>query len=139
VAYRLKEAEEDAGVPVTRMLPRALMVPPGIPEFLSRSRLLTPGPCRLEGRAWSGWGPVERVEVSVDGGESWALAELADPVSEHAWHGWSFRWDPEPGEHELCCRATDAAGNVQPLAAEWNLDGYCNNAVQRVRVVVGGP
>ena len=54
----------------------------------------------------------------------------------YAWCGFSYEWDAQPGEHELCCRATDAAGHTQPFDAEWNLGGYCNNAVQRVRVVV---
>jgi sulfane dehydrogenase subunit SoxC len=136
VAYHLRESEEEQGSPVTRILPRSLMVPPGIPEFLSRSRLLDPGRCRLEGRAWSGWGPIERVEVSVDGGGSWGDATLGDAPSEFAWRGWSFDWDAEPGEHELSCRATDATGHTQPLSPEWNYDGFCNNAVQRVRVTV---
>ena len=136
VAYHLRESEDEQGQPVTRILPRSLMVPPGIPEFLSRTRLVAAGPSVLEGRAWSGHGAVERVEVSTDGGESWADAELYEPVSEFAWRGWTYRWDTEPGEHELCCRATDAAGNVQPASPEWNFDGFCNNAVQRVHVSV---
>jgi hypothetical protein len=41
-----------------------------------------------------------------------------------------------PGEYELCCRATDAAGNGQPADVPWNLGGYANNAVQRVDVTV---
>jgi DMSO/TMAO reductase YedYZ molybdopterin-dependent catalytic subunit len=136
VAYHVRESEEEKGSPVTRMLPRSLMVPPGIPEFLSRTRFVQPGPCQLEGRAWSGWAPIARVEVSADGGETWADAELDEPVSEFAWRRWRYIWDAAPGEHELCCRATDEAGNVQPLAAEWNYDGVCNNGVQRVKVVV---
>ena len=64
VAYRVRESEEEQGTPVTRMQPRSLMVPPGIPEFLSRTRFVAPGVCRLEGRVWSGWAPVRRVEVS---------------------------------------------------------------------------
>ena len=43
-----------------------------------------------------------------------------------------------PGAHELCCRATDGAGNAQPLEPAWNLGGYANNEVQRVPVIVGG-
>jgi len=136
VAYRLRESEDEQGRPVTRILPRSLMVPPGIPEFLSRSRLVTAGRCVLEGRAWSGHGAVERVEFSTDGGRSWADAVLGEPVSEFAWRGWTYRWDAEPGEHELCCRATDSAGNTQPASPEWNFDGFCNNAVQRVHVTV---
>jgi hypothetical protein len=135
-AYRLRQSEDEAGTPVTRMLPRSLLVPPGIPEFLSRTRFVDAGPCLVEGRAWSGLGPIERVEVSADGGASWADAELDGALSPYAWAGWRFTWDAVPGEHELCCRATDAAGNTQPTEAEWNLDGYCNNAVQRVGVTV---
>jgi DMSO/TMAO reductase YedYZ molybdopterin-dependent catalytic subunit len=136
VAYYLRAVEEEQGEPVTRMLPRSLIVPPGIPDFLTRERFLAAGPCPLVGRAWSGWGPIERVEVSADGGRTWADAELDEAVSDFAWRGWSYAWDAEPGEHELSCRATDAAGKTQPAAPAWNLDGYCNNAVQRVRVVV---
>ena len=135
-AYRLRQSGDEVGTPVTRMLPRSLLVPPGIPEFLSRTRFVAAGPCALEGRAWSGWGPIERVEVSADGGETWAGAELGDAVSPYGWAGWRFAWDAVPGDHELCCRASDAAGNTQPSEAEWNLGGYCNNAVQRVSVTV---
>ncbi len=135
-AYHVRNAEDDPGTAITRMLPRSLMVPPGIPDFVTRTRFLEAGRCALEGRAWSGYGPIERVEVSVDGGETWDDATLGDAPSEFAWRGWSYDWDAEPGEHELCCRATDTTGRTQPSAPEWNVGGYCNNAVQRVRVLV---
>ena len=90
----------------------------------------------LEGRAWSGTPPVVRVEVSVDGGESWADAELEPAGSAFAWQGWRFEWDAVAGEHVLCCRATDTEGRTQPAEPEWNFDGFCNNVVQRVRAVV---
>ena len=134
--YRMRRSEDEVGEPVTRMLPRALMTPPGVPDFLTRRRFVEAGDQRLEGRAWSGRGPIERVEVSTDGGESWADAELGDAPGPHAWRGWSYGWRAEPGDHVLACRATDAAGNVQPLEPEWNLGGYANNAVQRIDVEV---
>ena len=138
VAYHLRDSEDDPGRPVTRILPRSLMIPPGIPDFLTRTRYLDPGPCLLAGRAWSGWAPVERVEVSPDGGETWADAELEPqrPTSPFAWQGWRFEWDARPGEHVLCCRATDTAGQTQPAEPVWNHDGFCNNVIQRVRVTV---
>jgi sulfane dehydrogenase subunit SoxC len=123
-------------VPVTRMLPRALMVPPGIPDFLTRERFVDERPHTLVGRAWSGYGEIVRVEVSDNGGTTWADATLEPPLGEYAWRGWSFEWDPTPGDYELSCRATDSAGNVQPLVGRWNHGGYSNNAVQRVRVKV---
>jgi DMSO/TMAO reductase YedYZ molybdopterin-dependent catalytic subunit len=136
VAYHIRDSDKERGQAVTRIRPRALMVPPGIPDFMTRTRFLEAGPCALEGRAWSGHAPIERVEVSVDGGRSWNDATLGEAPSEFAWRGWSYRWDARAGEHELCCRATDAAGNTQPPTPEWNYDGFCNNAVQRVRAVV---
>jgi DMSO/TMAO reductase YedYZ molybdopterin-dependent catalytic subunit len=134
--WQQAEAYTIDGVPVQRMLPRALLVPPGIPDFLSRERYVERGPQTLVGRAWSGLGAVTRVEVSDDGGATWNDAELDEPVGPYAWRGWSFLWEAHPGERELWCRATDAAGKTQPLEGTWNHGGYCNNAVQRVRVKV---
>jgi sulfane dehydrogenase subunit SoxC len=135
VAYRLYDADGAPGAPVTRMMPRSLTIPPGVPDFMSRERHVEPGPVTLRGRAWSGWGPIEQVEVSADGGATWADAELDTPLSDAAWRGWSYRWEATPGRHELCSRATDAPGNVQPLQPEWNLKGYANNAVDRIPVI----
>jgi DMSO/TMAO reductase YedYZ molybdopterin-dependent catalytic subunit len=136
-SYRLRQQEDEPGSPLMRMAPRSLMVPPGIPEFLSRDRVIDAGRCEIRGRAWSGEAEIVAVDVSTDGGESWAAAELGDAdLGRWAWRSWRFDWDAEPGEHELCCRARDAAENEQPTAPPWNLGGYKNNAVQRVSVTV---
>ena len=136
-SYRLRGDEHDAGIPLTRMLPRALMVPPGIPEFLTRERLLAPGDHVLQGRAWSGHAAIDRVEVSVDGGDTWEPAETRrDLDSDWAWCSWTYRWSATPGHYELRCRATDEAGNVQPLDSAWNVGGYANNSPQQVAVTV---
>jgi len=135
-AYRFRRSEGDEGVPVTRMQPRALMVPPGVPDFMTRRRFVEPGTIRLEGRAWSGLAPVAAVDVSADGGATWSGADLQHPPDPAAWAGWSFEWEAAEGDHELACRARDAHGNEQPLEPEWNVGGYSNNAVQRVAVTV---
>jgi DMSO/TMAO reductase YedYZ molybdopterin-dependent catalytic subunit len=137
ISYRLKHGESDDGVPLTRMVPRSLMVPPGVPDFFTRTRSMAAGECLLTGRAWSGEGPIAAVEVSTDDGATWVEAELDDaPATSGVWRGWRHRWDAVPGSHVLCSRAADAAGNRQPTLPEWNLGGYVNNAVQRVRVEV---
>jgi DMSO/TMAO reductase YedYZ molybdopterin-dependent catalytic subunit len=135
-SYRLRQAEEEEGEPLRRMLPRSLLVPPGIPEFFTRDRTVAAGECVLEGRAWSGLAPIERVEVSADAGSTWAEAELDPLEGPWAWRGWHYRWSAQPGEHLLCSRARDESGNEQPLEPAWNLGGYANNAVQTVRVAV---
>jgi DMSO/TMAO reductase YedYZ molybdopterin-dependent catalytic subunit len=136
-AYRMRRSEDDDGEPVSLIAPRALMIPPGIPDFLTRARLVDRGPVRIEGRAWSGRGDIVGVEFSADGGGSWAEAELGESAGRHAWRGWSYLWEPAAtGACELCCAARDAAGNRQPPHASWNVGGYANNAVQRVAVAV---
>jgi len=135
--YRFRRSEDDDGVPVDRMAPRALMIPPGEPDFLTRERFLTAAPTTLVGRAWSGHGEVTGVEVTCDGGKSWHPAQLEEGIGRWAWRRWKFHWEsPAPGHHVLGCRATDDAGNVQPVVPEWNVGGYANNAVQRVPVTV---
>jgi sulfane dehydrogenase subunit SoxC len=136
VAYHVRASEEEQGEPVRRILPRALMIPPGFPEFLTRTRIVASGAQTLAGRAWSGHAPVERVEVSTDGGGTWESAVLGAPVSEFAWRGWTYEWHAKSGEHELCCRASDEAGHTQPSTPAWNYDGVCNNAIQRIGVTV---
>uniref|UniRef100_A0AAU2JR30 Sulfite oxidase n=1 Tax=Streptomyces sp. NBC_00049 TaxID=2903617 RepID=A0AAU2JR30_9ACTN len=136
VAYRYRQHPDDPGEPVTRIAPRALMVPPGFPDFMSRTRVVHPGPARLEGRAWSGHGAVVRVEVSADGGVSWRDAEVTGPGPHHwAWQSWHCRWSATPGMHTLCVRATDAEGRTQPLEQPWNRGGFGNNLVQHIRVL----
>ncbi|MFA4966250.1 MAG: sulfite oxidase [Thermoleophilia bacterium] len=134
VAYRYQDDEADRGEPVARIRVRALMIPPGYPDFLTRQRYVDAGSVLLQGRAWSGAAPVARVEVAVDG--RWEDAELEPPLGEHAWRGWRYAWRATPGEHALSCRATDAAGNAQPVQQHWNYQGMGNNLVQVIPVTV---
>lgn len=136
--YRILHEPDDAGVPVTRMMPRALMVPPGFPDFMTRRRYVGLGPCPIRGRAWSGAGRVTQVQVSADQGRTWHHASLDDAeLGPYAWRSWSWTWEPAaPGDYELWCRARDTAGNEQPVTADWNVKGYANNDVQRVPVTV---
>ena len=76
VGYRMYDADGNAGAPVTRMMPRSLTIPPGIPDFLTRARVLDAGPCSSRAARGRAGRRCERVEVSVDGGESWADAQL---------------------------------------------------------------
>ena len=67
---------------------------------------------------------------------AWRDAVLHLATYPHAWRSWRAAWDAVPGEHELACRATDAAGNVQPLEPPWDVSGFGNNAVHRITVRV---
>ncbi|CAN5722236.1 hypothetical protein BH23CHL7_BH23CHL7_08850 [soil metagenome] len=133
-AYHYRRDADDPGEPVNRIRVRALMVPPGIPDFMTRRRFVAPGKVELFGRAWSGQAPVSRVEVGVDG--EWHAAELGPQVGQFAWRSWRFNWRADVGDHVLSCRATDGAGNVQPTEQPWNYQGLGNNLVQEVAVTV---
>ncbi|HSR41843.1 MAG TPA: sulfite oxidase, partial [Longimicrobiales bacterium] len=121
-------------LPVTRMRVRSLVARPADGEVLGLGEQV-----RVAGSAWSGGRRVVRVEVSTDGGRSWRDADLGEPPGPHAAVPWRLDWTPgEEGRHELVARATDDAGDRQPLAQRWNRYGYGNNVVHRVGVTVRG-
>jgi DMSO/TMAO reductase YedYZ molybdopterin-dependent catalytic subunit len=105
-------------------------------EIEARDRIV------LTGRSWSGRAPITRVEVSTDGGETWAEAILEAPGRPTGGHGlgwaqWSHTWrHPTPGRHEILVRATDRAGRTQPDVAAHNPGGYLFDAVVRHPVTV---
>jgi DMSO/TMAO reductase YedYZ molybdopterin-dependent catalytic subunit len=134
VSYHFRTVAGEKGMPCTRMRVNSLMAPPGIPDYYGRRRTVDAGPVEILGRAWSGDGPVKRVEFSVDG--AWQDAALAAPAGAHAWRRWSARWNAAPGAHELRCRTTDETGATQPLDPAWDVTGFGNNAAQRVEVSV---
>jgi sulfite oxidase len=93
----------------------------------------------IRGTAWSGdAGPVEAVDVSVDGGRRWTPATLhRDQRTRFGWRQWEFNWTPsQDAYYTLLARARDTAGNTQPLDQEWNPSGYAWNVVPRVRINV---
>ena len=91
---------------------------------------------RLRGYALSGGGrAIERVDVSVNGGETWDCALLQQPGGGFAWCLWSIDVPINP-PCELVARAWDASSNTQPetMAAIWNLRGVLGNAWYRVPI-----
>ena len=135
VGYHYRPTPGLPGTPVTHMRVKSLLVPPGIPDWYSRQRLLDAGGTEIFGRAWSGNGvPIARVEVAIN--DRWQEAALEPPQGKFAWQAWRYLWQAEPGDYELACRATDANGEVQPLQPRWDAGGFGNNAVQRLRVWV---
>ena len=100
-------------------------------------RSSTPGTYTVRGKAWSGTGPVTRVDVSLTGAGDWLEAQLEAARGPYQWQDWSFDWDAtDVGRHSLRARAIDAAGNVQPEVPPWNRLGYGNNAVEVIYVDV---
>ena len=89
----------------------------------------------IAGLAWSGRGRIRTVEVSADGGASWAEALLDDPVLPRALTRFRMPWRWNGGPAVLMSRATDETGAVQPARAAWvdrygARQGYHNNVIQ---------
>lgn len=74
----------------------------------------------IRGLAWSGEGAITRVEVSLDGGETWQDAHVEYSPDTWLWKRWSFYWEVnDPGAYRIMARATDEMGRRQPQT-EWN-------------------
>ncbi|MEU9143878.1 sulfite oxidase [Streptomyces sp. NPDC048349] len=119
------------GAPMSRQtLKSAFELELGASVAVHRTRLLT-------GRSWSGAAPVERVEVSTDGGVRWQRARLHDAPRRGSWVRWSLPWTPRAkGAVALLARATDATGRTQPATSPHNTQGYLFDAVVRHPVTV---
>jgi DMSO/TMAO reductase YedYZ molybdopterin-dependent catalytic subunit len=127
--YVIWDERGDPLRPVAEMPPKSVIVTPADRESIS------PGPVRIVGWAWSGFGRVQTVEVSTDAGRRWRTADLQ--VGERrGWRRWEFNWDAFPGQHRLQVRATDERRLSQPVVAPWNAKGYLMNAVQEIVVEV---
>ena len=97
-----------------------------------------PGRVRISGTAWSNSSPVTKVDISVDAGNTWKPAKLGKDQSRYAWRLWELDWQAPAGKHTLMARATNAAGQTQPLREEWNPSGYLWSVAQPVEVEVSG-
>jgi sulfite oxidase len=91
----------------------------------------------LQGVAWAGEADVVKVEISADGGTTWAPAELGKDRARYAWRMFHHHVKlPNVGDFVLMSRATDSQGRVQPAAPVWNPSGYLNNAIDQVKIHV---
>jgi sulfite oxidase len=97
-----------------------------------------PGMVAVQGVAWSNASPVTKVEVSSDGGKTWGSARFTGRATKYGFRKWSYSWKATEGEHILMSKATNAAGQSQPMEPEWNPNGYLYNAAQPRPIVIAG-
>ena len=84
---------------------------------LHHTEVLDDGRRVVAGHAYAGLRGVSRVEVSTDGGASWADATLSEPLpGEDVWRQWRYAYDPPTGGHTTVVRMVDEDGTVQPEA-----------------------
>ena len=105
--------------------------------------LSQPGIYQITGIAWSGRGGIRQVEVSADGGETWAEAAIQGHQLDRALTRFTIPWEWNGGEAILQSRATDSRGNIQPtrsdvIASRGTLSFYHNPCIQSWQVDLAG-
>jgi len=131
--YRVFQKDEDpkSGEVVKRIKLKSIITQPLSGETLEA------GPITILGAAYAGEVDIEHVEVSVDNGKSWEVAELIGPHEPFAWRQWQFVWEVKKnGEYTIMARAIDSNGGQQPMNARWNVLGYGNNGIREHSVTV---
>ena len=111
---------------------------PSVQEMSVKSWIKPPAPdagevraglVQVLGVAFGGLQGVKRVEVSVDGGTTWAEARFVGPdLGRFAWRQFVLAVSLPAGKHTLASRATDTAGLVQPAQRLENAGGYNNTS-----------
>jgi DMSO/TMAO reductase YedYZ molybdopterin-dependent catalytic subunit len=120
-------------VPISRMPVRSFIVTPD-----NETKLVSRVPITIRGIAFSGYGPINKLEISVDDGKSFTTADLGEDHGPYSFRTWFYKWTPpKPGHYVLAARATDGKGNIQPDEGVWNPGGYLWNRIERQEVVVG--
>jgi DMSO/TMAO reductase YedYZ molybdopterin-dependent catalytic subunit len=93
---------------------------------------------RIEGVAWAGEGKISKVELRFDGKGEWQPAVLGESAVPMVWTAWSYAWNiPRADHYTIEVRATDDAGNGQPMARDPDRrDEYELNTPHRIGVNV---
>jgi len=120
-------------IPVERFPVRSFLISPDGSSKIPAGMNVT-----LRGIAFSGFGAVNRVEVSDDGGKNWTAAKLGENHGAYSFRTWEAPWIARsPGRYSIAVRATDEKGNTQPDEPVWNPGGYLWNRIERQELVVG--
>ncbi len=146
-AYRIPDTPRGNTTPAEAASGTLKTVPIGHVRMPVRSFIVVPDgssklpsglPVRVQGIAFSGHGPVVKVQFSEDDGQSWVEARLGADHGPYSFRAWEHIWKPSrPGTHVIAVRAMDQTGNVQPDAPVWNPGGYLWNRIERQTLIVG--
>jgi len=141
-AYRIPatpDANEDPAnlakdtIPINRLNVRSFIVQPEQSDDLKANK-----PVDIVGMAFDGGSGIKSVEVSSDGGTTWAAAKLGPDLGNYSFRKFTFAWTPpKPGAYRLMSRATANDGAQQPATAIWNRSGYMRNLTESTFVYAG--
>lgn len=118
-------------VPVTTMRPRAI-----ITNIVGGAKLPARGFTPVRGLAMGGDHGVKAVELSADNGASWLPVQLGPDHGRWAFRRFTGALALPPGKHSILARATNSAGESQPLRQNWNPSGYNRAGIDAVTVEI---
>lgn len=139
LSYRLPAYPVEPGAEVPHedmVVMETLLIKSIITRPETNSEVPASEPLLVRGHAWSGETDVENVQISMDYGLTWAETALSPSPNKYAWATFKADVDfPQAGYYEIWARATDSAGNTQPMVVPgWNPRGYGNNSAHRIAV-----
>ena len=127
-------AKDYPTAPISTMIPRSWVT-----SHADGAPVPAGGPIEIGGIAMGGDRGVARVDVSTDGGRSWAPTRLGADLGRYSFRRWRARVDaPAPGPLAIMARCTSTTGVTQPLEPVWNPSGYLRGNVEVTTLTVGG-
>jgi sulfite dehydrogenase len=119
-----------ATIPINRFTVRSF-----ITNVTNDAHVKARKPVTLKGIAFDGGKGIKEVAVSIDNGTTWSPARLGRDLGKYSFREWKLPVKLAPGTHNLKVRATNNAGDAQPMEPRWNPAGYLRNVVETVRVI----
>ncbi len=129
VVARFITQETDTSTPITEIVVNSLIT------SHDDGAQVKAGKVTVSGLAWDGGYGIRSVDVSTDGGKTWASATLGQDLGRYAFRPWSFVLAAKQGKNTVMANATNKIGQTQTASLLFNPAGYHNNVMQSITLV----
>jgi DMSO/TMAO reductase YedYZ molybdopterin-dependent catalytic subunit len=121
-----------ANEPITEMVVNSMITAPEEGHTMRAAET-----AEVRGLAWDGGYGIRRLEISIDGGETWREAELGKDVGRFAFRAFRFPFTPtRAGAYQVMARASNSVGQTQAEKLIFNPAGYHNNVIRPLTINV---
>ena len=121
-----------ANEPITEMVVNSMITAPDDGHTMRAAET-----AEIRGLAWDGGYGIHRVEISVDGGETWREAALGNDLGRFAFRSFRFPFTPaQAGKYQVMARASNSVGQIQAEKLIFNPAGYHNNVMRPLTINV---
>jgi DMSO/TMAO reductase YedYZ molybdopterin-dependent catalytic subunit len=132
IVARFVSQETATNTPITEIVVNSMITSPA-----DDSKVKLNAPVTIGGIAWDGGYGISSVEVSTDGGKSWAEAKLGEDLGRFAFRTFSFNFAPKArGKQKVMARAFNKIGQGQTTELIQNPAGYHHNVIHSVTLDV---